>query len=211
MASRAGGRPSTSTPAGLPSAGALQSAASTARPSAAVAEDDRDACMCVVPRIGGGAAGAEGQGNEKAAVTVVVPRPLEPPFPGGPDPSFVDAPVRAPGPVPPGRAARASSWTRPRGTGGSCSKYHAFGWMMQAFPANLHGAVARWYTSSRAPSPAFATRQLPSVRQIRARICLRRRSRPSRCRRWRPRRRACPSRPPRVSPSRHRRSRRQHR
>ena len=58
-------------------------------------------------------------GHEKTAVTVVVPRPLEPPFPGGPGSSCGRA-VRAPGPVPPGRAARASSWTRPRRFGGSC-------------------------------------------------------------------------------------------
>ena len=37
-----------------------------------------------------------------------------------------DAPSRAPGPVPPGRAARASSWTRPRRCGGSCCKSYAY-------------------------------------------------------------------------------------
>ena len=44
----------------------------------------------VVPSIvGGGAAGFRRSGHEKTAVTVVVPRPLEPPFPGGPGSSFV--------------------------------------------------------------------------------------------------------------------------
>ena len=39
----------------------------------------------VVPRFAGeGPPGREVQDNEKAAVTIVVPRPLEPPFPGGP-------------------------------------------------------------------------------------------------------------------------------
>ena len=50
----------------------------------AVAED-RDVTHVVVPSMSlEGPPGSGGQGHEKAAVTVVVPRPLEPPFPGGP-------------------------------------------------------------------------------------------------------------------------------
>ena len=53
-------------------------------PERAVAEDE-DAVHVVVPSVcWRGRPGSGGSGHEKAAVTVVVPRPLEPPFPGGP-------------------------------------------------------------------------------------------------------------------------------
>ena len=50
----------------------------------AVAEDEHRVHVVGPFHRCGGAAGSEVQGHEKAAVTVVVPRPLEPPFPGGP-------------------------------------------------------------------------------------------------------------------------------
>ena len=64
-------------------------------------------------------------------------------------PRFVvsDAPSRAPGPVPPGRAARASSSTLRRRCGGSCANHTHNPNFMQPFPAGLAGPLARWYTS----------------------------------------------------------------
>ena len=77
-------------------------------------------------------------------------------------PRFVvsDAPSRAPGPVPPGRAARASSSTPRRRCGGACENHTHIPDFMQPFPAGLAGPLARWYTSpvpppssSRTPGP----------------------------------------------------------
>src|SRR5438093_1567735 len=75
---------------------------------ATVTEDDR---VHVVLLAEGRRVEARLPANQKATVTDRCPRPLEPPFPGGPLRSTARA-LRAPGPVPPGRAARASSCSR---------------------------------------------------------------------------------------------------
>ena len=95
-------------------------AASTARPSGPSPRMSIVSMSWSLHRLGEGAAGSEvrarkSRGHRRGAAAPGASVPWRPRF------VVSDAPSRAPGPVPPGRAARASSWTRPRRCGGSCS------------------------------------------------------------------------------------------
>ena len=86
-----------------------------------VAENDRIHRWSLAIRRGAAVPGA----TKKTAVTVLVFAAPGASDPGGPCRSSSVRAVRAPGPVPPGRAARASSWPHRSGSGCAYCKYCA--------------------------------------------------------------------------------------
>ncbi len=118
-------------------------------------------CPSLVLPVLGGPPGRESRatknrGHRRGAAAPGVSVPWRPRF------VVSDAPFRAPGPVPPGRAARASSWTHPRRCGGSCSKPYAYrpDDASSDFRDPAVTAVARTHHPvlhiTRAQSPSFA-------------------------------------------------------
>ena len=113
-------------------------------PKPAVAEDDRRhvVSLALLSRATG-----RSSGQRKTAVTIVVPRPLEPPFPGGPDPSLTCR-SEPQGPcLPAGPPELLLGLLREETAVHAASLAH-FDWLMQAFRIALRPASMRWYTSA---------------------------------------------------------------
>ena len=111
-------------------------------------------CMSSVPRFawwraaGSGGQTRKSRGHRRGAAAPGASVPWRPRF------VVSDAPSRAPGPVPPGRAARASSSTPRRRCGGSCENHTHIPGLMQPFPAGpLAGPRSRGGTHRRCPHP----------------------------------------------------------
>ena len=86
-------------------------------------------------------------GTRKTAVTVVVPRPLEPPFPGGPGSSCRTRRLEPQGPCLPAGPPELLLGLVREGAAVHAAIITHSGWKMQPPSANLHPVVMGWYTS----------------------------------------------------------------